>query len=134
MTHTTPIRVRFYELDPFNHVNHSAYIQYFEVARIELLRHVGWDLVRLKDQGTMIVVTEIHTRFLAPAHSGDDLLIETEVVDVRRVTTKWRQRLVRGSDVLAVQELTAAVTNLSGRPVRFPPALIAALEPYLASG
>ena len=130
MTHRTPIRVRFYELDPYDHVNHSAYIQYFEVARIELLREIGWDLVAMKNQGLMIVVTDISTRFLASAGSGDELVVETEVVDVRRVTTRWRQRLLRGDEVLAIQELGAAVTNLAGRPVRFPAALVAELDAF----
>jgi acyl-CoA thioesterase FadM len=79
----------------------------------------------------MIVVTDINTRFLASAGSGEDLIVETEVVEVRRVTTRWRQRLLRGDEVLAVQELGAAVTNLAGRPVRFPVELVAALEPFL---
>ena len=126
MIHQAPIRVRFYELDPYNHVNHSAYIQYFEVARIELLREVGWDLAEMKSHGVMIVVTDI-----ASAGSGEDLIVETEVVEVRRVTTRWRQRLLRADEVLAVQELGAAVTNLAGRPVRFPVELVAALEPFL---
>ena len=131
MIHRAPIRVRFYELDPYNHVNHSAYIQYFEVARIELLREVGWDLAEMKSHGVMIVVSDINTRFLASATSGDDLVVETEVTEVRRVTTRWRQRLLRGDEVLAVQELGAAVTNPAGRPVRFPAELVAALEPFL---
>ena len=131
MIHRTEIRVRFYELDPYNHVNHSAYIQYFEVARIELLREIGWDLVEMKDQGLMIVVTDINTRFLASAGSGDELVVETEVIEVRRVTTRWRQRLLGGDQVLAVQELGAAVTNLAGRPVRFPEALVAEPDAFL---
>lgn len=130
MTHRTPIRVRFYELDPYDHVNHSAYIQYFEVARIELLREIGWDLVAMKKQGLMIVVTDINTRFLASAGSGDELVVETEVIDVRRVTTRWRQRLLRGDEVLAIQELGAAVTNLAARPVRFPAGLVAELDAF----
>lgn len=132
MIHIASIRVRFYELDPYNHVNHSAYIQYFEVARIELLHEVGWDLAEMKSHGVLIVVTDIKTRFLASAGSGDNLVVETEVIEFRRATTRWRQRLLRGDEVLATQELGAAVTNLAGRPVRIPEALVAALGPYLA--
>ena len=35
--HRTTIRVRFYELDPYNHVNHSVYVSYFESARVEFV-------------------------------------------------------------------------------------------------
>ncbi len=37
VTHRATIKVRFYELDPYGHVNHSVYIQYFEAARAEWL-------------------------------------------------------------------------------------------------
>ncbi|MBT8201655.1 MAG: hypothetical protein KJO36_14155 [Acidimicrobiia bacterium] len=43
--HTVDIHVRFYELDPYRHVNHSAYIQYFETARIQLLEDIDLGLI-----------------------------------------------------------------------------------------
>jgi len=47
--------------------------------------------------------------------------------------TNWRQRLLRGDEVLVDQKLSAAVTNLEGRPLRFPRAMIEALRPYQVS-
>ena len=41
--HTT-IKVRFHELDPYGHVNHGVYLNYFEAARIEVLDAVGFGL------------------------------------------------------------------------------------------
>jgi acyl-ACP thioesterase len=42
--HTTSVKVRFYELDPYDHVNHTNYFAYFETARIEYLSELGWGL------------------------------------------------------------------------------------------
>ncbi len=134
MLHRTSVSVRFYELDPYDHVNHSVYIQYFETGRIRLLADVGFTLPGMKERGLMIVVSEIRTRFLASAGYGDELVVETGVVETGRVVTRWRQRILRGEEVLATQELRAAVTNLAGRPVRFPADLVAALEPYRVGG
>lgn len=130
--HVMPIKVRFYELDPYNHLNHASYIQYFEVARIELLSQVGYDLRAMMADGLMIVVSEIHTRFIASAQTGEELTVETEVVDLKRVSSTWRQRLLRRGVVIATQELRAAMIDLEGRPVRFPAPMIAALQPYQA--
>lgn len=132
--HVMPIRVRFYELDPYNHLNHASYIQYFEVARIELLREAGYDLPTMMAEGLMIVVSEIHTRFIASARTGDELIVETEVVSFKRVTTTWRQRLLRDGQTIATQELQAAIVDLDNRPVRFPPQMVAALEPFTVDG
>lgn len=134
MAYETRIKVRFYELDPYNHLNHSAYIQYFETARIELLQDSGYDLVGMMEAGMMIVVTDIQTRFLASAVTGDELLVETEVLEFKRVTSTWRQRLFRGEELIASQDLRAALLDLEGRPMRFPPEMIDALEPYRAEG
>ena len=129
--HRFPIRVRFYELDPYNHVNHAVYIQYFEAARIELLREAGMTLEGMMDDGVMIVVTDITTRFLRSALGNDELVVETEVLEFKRVTSRWRQRLLRGDEVIVEQELGAAVTNLAGRPIRFPEHMVEMLRPYL---
>lgn len=128
--HQTRIKVRFYELDPYNHLNHSVYIQYFEVGRIELLAGIGYTLAGMMEDGLMIVVTDITTRFLGAARSGDEVVVETELVEARRVTSRWRQRILLGDGALATQELGAAITDLSGRPRRFPPNLLEALAPY----
>jgi len=131
MTHQTPISVRFYELDPYRHLNHSVYIQYFEVGRIDLFRAVGWTLTGLADQGVQIVVSSIETRFLASAVESDELVVETWVEDVRRVTTQFGQRIIRGSEVLATQTVHGACVNAEGRPMRFPDEMSEALKDYL---
>ncbi len=131
MAHRTQLRVRFYELDPYNHLNHSVYIQYFEVARIELLESIGFGMVRLEGEGYRIVVTDLAIRYQASAGPGDELVVETEIADIRRASSTWRQRLLRNGVVLATQEITAASVDTVGRPVRFPAALGDALAAYL---
>ncbi len=133
MAHTTHTGVRFSELDPYGHVNHSVYIQYFETGRVELLRDAGYTLPQMKSNGLIIVVSEIHTKFLASAEDGDELQIETEVLEFRRVTSQWRQRILRDGELIASQELRAALINLEGRPIRFPEEMISALQPYMVS-
>ncbi len=133
MAHRLDIDVRFYELDPYNHVNHAVYIQYFETARIALLADAGYTLQGMMEDGVLILVTQIDTKFLKPAAGGDHLVVETEVLGYTRVMTNWRQRLLRGDEVLVDQKLSAAVTNLEGRPLRFPRAMIEALRPYQVS-
>ena len=86
MIHETPISVRFYELDPYRHLNHSVYIQYFEVGRIDLFRALGWTLSGLADMGTQVFATAIETSFVAPAVEGDDLVVESWVEELKRVT------------------------------------------------
>jgi len=95
----------------------------------------GWTLGDMEDLGTQIVVTGITTRFLAPGVEGDELIVETWVEEIRRVTATFGQRIIRDGaspDVLATQTVTAACTTSAGRPTRFPADLLAGMEPYLA--
>jgi len=131
--HTTQLRVRFYELDPYNHVNHSVYVQYFETARVELLDQVGFSLASMRRDGLSIVVSEINTKFIAAAEESDMLTIETEVLEFRRVTSKWRQRILRGDELIATQELRAAMITLEGKPTRFPPEMLEVMKPFMAA-
>ncbi len=131
MVHRTPLSVRFYELDPYRHLNHSVYIQYFEVGRIDLFRSFGWTLTGMADLGVHVVVTEIETHFVAPGLEGDELVVETWVEDVRRVSATFGQRITRDDDVLATQRVVGACTTVDGRPTRFPPELVSALESHL---
>jgi acyl-CoA thioester hydrolase len=130
MAHRTPISVRFYELDPYRHLNHSVYIQYFEVGRIDLFRSVGWTLSGLADKGVQVMVTRIETQFLAPGVEGDELVVETWVEDLRRVQATFGQRILRGNDVIAAQTVHAACVNPNGRPMRFPPDMVEAFEQF----
>lgn len=128
--HRVDVKVRFYELDPYGHLNHSAYIQFFETGRVELLEQVGLDLESFARRGYRFVVNRIETTFERPVHANETVTVETEVVELRRASSVWRQRLVRDGEVVARQELRAAITNNEGRPVRAPDYLAEALAPY----
>ncbi len=120
MIHHTPISVRFYELDPYRHLNHSVYIQYFEVGRIDLFRELGWTLSGLADLGTQVFVTSIETSFVTPAIEADELVVESWVEEMKRVTGRFGQRIMRGEEVIATQTVHAACVNSAGRPMRWP--------------
>jgi acyl-CoA thioester hydrolase len=127
MRHTASITVRFYELDPYEHVNHSVYIQYFEAARAQWLTDVGFPLDKLKAGGIQIVVTELNTRYLGSAGPGDQLTIESELAELRRVSMTFHQRIARDGELLVAQTITAATVTTAGRPTRVPSELADAL-------
>jgi acyl-CoA thioester hydrolase len=126
--HQTELKVRFYELDPYDHVNHTAYFGYFETARVEALDSIGWAIQRLKELGVHIVVTDMKARFLTPAVSGDVLAIATEVFEIGRASSRWRQAMSRGEDTVAELEVRGATIDVDGRPCRFPAGMEEALE------
>lgn len=130
---TFPIQVRFYELDPYGHVNHATYLQYFEAARVAWLSEMGQGLDALKRGGVQLVVTAVATRFVASALLNDRLVIDTALVAARRVRAQWAQHAWRGDELIACQRINFATVNLDGRPVRIPEELATAMAEYQAA-
>ncbi len=126
--HMTDHRVRFHELDPYDHVNHAMYVTYFEIGRVEALVAVELGLDALKTDGFQFVVTKIEVRFRSAATAGDDLVISTGVSKFGRASTVWQQEIHRGDALIATAEVTVAVTDRSGKPVRPEPYIFERLE------
>jgi acyl-CoA thioester hydrolase len=123
--HTTSVKVRFYELDPYDHVNHTNYFGYFETARVEFLTEMGWGLDVLKKQGLQFVVVEARARFLSAATYGQELTIHTWVEEVGRVKSTWQQRMVTDDTEVARLAVSFAATDLNGKPRRMPEEFVA---------
>lgn len=124
MAHRTTLRVRFGELDPYRHVNHAVYISWFEAARTEALDDADLGLGRLLDDGFQLVVTSVEVRYRRPAVSGDECVVETSVAEVRRASTVWNQRVLRGDEELVTGLIRIGICDASGRPTRPPAGLL----------
>lgn len=120
MRHSFEVRVRFYELDPYDHVNHTAYLGYFETGRVEALADRGYGLGVMKQAGFQIVLVELTARFHRPATLHETLHITTEVTEIARAFSRWHQEIHRDDDLIATLDVKAAFTDLSGRVTRPP--------------
>ena len=78
----TFIRVRYAETDQMNVVYYGNYAQYFEVARAESIRNLGFTYKEMEAAGVMMPVVEMQTKFLRPAHYDDLLPIKTIMKDL----------------------------------------------------
>lgn len=104
------------------------YVTYFEIGRVEALVDVNLGLDALKGDGFQFVVTKIEVRFRNAATANDDLIISTGVSKFGRASTVWQQEILRGDETVARAEVTVAVTDRSGKPVRPPPYIFERLE------
>lgn len=71
---TTPVQVRFSDLDMARHVHNAVYLQYFELGRMNLLRHFmekDHDWVRM---GLILARNEVDHR--RPIHLADPVEVQ----------------------------------------------------------
>lgn len=71
------VRVRYAETDQMGVVYHSNYFQYYEVARAESIRQLGFTYADMEKMGVIMPVVEVQSRFLRPALYDDMLTIKT---------------------------------------------------------
>lgn len=76
---TTQARVRYAETDQMNVVYYGNYAQYFEIGRVESFRSLGFTYKRMEEEGIIMPVVEMHTRYLRPATYDDLLTIQTQI-------------------------------------------------------
>ena len=126
--HETIIKVRFNELDAYGHVNHSNYLHYFEEARISAMAKAGKSIDQLFNEGYLLVVAQIETRFLAPAFLSDNLLIQSGIAQTRRASAQWIQRITKDKSVIAIQNTRVGCTTTKGKPCKFPAELSHAIK------
>lgn len=76
-TSETNIRVRYAETDQMNVVYHSNFFLYFEVARAESIRKLGYTYADMEKMGIIMPVVNAEAKFLRPALYDDLLTIKT---------------------------------------------------------
>jgi acyl-CoA thioester hydrolase len=124
VAHQTRFRVRFSELDPYRHVNHAVYVSWLEAGRVEALEDAGLGLDRLQDQGVQVVIISLSVKFKRPAVAGDTVTVETGVAEVRRASSTWSQRVLRGDIELVTADVQIAICDRNGKPMRPPHGLM----------
>ena len=73
----TKVRVRYAETDQMKVVYHGNYAQYFEAARAESIRQLGFTYKDLEAMGVIMPIVELHVKFLRPALYDDLLTVKT---------------------------------------------------------
>jgi acyl-CoA thioester hydrolase len=123
-THHFAARVYFEDTDVSGVVYHANYLRFMERARSDMLRAAGIDQRGAIESGEGVyVVAELQIKYRAPAKLDDDLVVLSEVIEVRAASCLIQQRVMRGPDVLAEAGVTAAFIA-EGRPKRQPRAWV----------
>jgi len=127
---STPVRVRFADTDAQGIAHNSAYVVWFEVARVEYLRAYAGGYQALRETGTEALVLESFCRYRVPARFDDALDIHARCLDVRGARFRYEYAIVRADGELLADGWTAhaCVDAATFRPTRVPHWLVAAIR------
>ena len=127
-----PIRVYLEDTDAGGVVFYANYLKFFERSRTELVRTQGFEMRRSLSDGVSFVVASLNINYRKSAYLDDELLIFTEVLEIKRSyfdVKQWVERVgEKGVTLVEAQVRVACVDLDSGRPQGMPKQLVSALQ------
>ena len=107
--HQTKIKVRYAETDQMGVVYHGNYATYFEVARVEAIRQLGFSYKKMEDDGIALPVLEFSIKYFKPAFYDDELTIETTVIEIPKVRIQFEYKTFNAEGILLNEAKTTLV-------------------------
>jgi acyl-CoA thioester hydrolase len=119
--HHFALRVYFEDTDITGVVYHANYLKYFERARSEAMILLGLDYAsEMATGGGYFAIADARIKYLRPAKLADDLIIISQITELRAASWVVHQRVMRGEEILAHADIRVAFLAPDGRPTRQP--------------
>ncbi|MFY0599556.1 MAG: acyl-CoA thioesterase [Cyclobacteriaceae bacterium] len=126
------IRVRYADTDQMGYVYYGNYATYYEVARVEALRKIGFSYKEMEDEGVGMPVLDLHIKYHQPARYDDLLTVKLKIPEMPRARILFTYEVLnQEGKLINTGETTLVFMNMeSGKPVRMPQTLNNLMKPY----
>lgn len=94
-----PIRVYYEDTDAGGVVYYANYLKFMERARTEMLRAIGFEQDRLKqEQDVIFAVHSVEAKYHKPAIFNDELIVISRISDLAKASLTFSQKILRSND------------------------------------
>ncbi len=120
------LRVYWEDTDAGGVVFYANYLKFFERARTEWLRALGFGQQALRDQtGAIFIVSDTQVRYRRPARLDDLLRVTVALREAGRASLQVHQQAWRGDELLADSDIRIGCVDAdSFKPRRIPSAVV----------
>ncbi|MFZ7129794.1 tol-pal system-associated acyl-CoA thioesterase [Avibacterium avium] len=124
------IRVYYEDTDAGGVVYHARYLHFFERARTDYLRELGFSQQALLDEHNLaFVVKTMQIDYRLAAKLDDLLTVETEISGIKGATILFSQQIKRNDVLICTAEVKVACVDLTKmKPVAIPQEIKAAFN------
>jgi len=128
------LRVRYAETDQMGYVYYGRYAEYYEVARTEMIRELGFSYREFEERGIMLPVSEMKIKFYRAALYDDLITIVTRLEEMPTARIRFVCEMFNeDGQKLNEGEVSLVFSNASTRrPSRPPDDLLTKLEPHFS--
>src|SRR3989338_4781682 len=123
-------RVRYAETDRMGISYYANYLVWFEAARTEYFRALGFVYSEFEKQGILLPVAEACCRYLSPSSYDDILTVRTLVSQMRQSSIRFEYQVLKNEDAkpIATGYTIHVFSNQSLKPIRIPEILKSKVE------
>ncbi len=108
-----PVRVYYEDTDAGGVVYYANFLKYYERARTEWLRALGFEQDDLRrDTGLVFVVRSVQVDYLRPALFNDKLWVSADLSDLRKASLQFSQVVTRTQPESEPELLSRAVVRI----------------------
>ena len=128
----TDIRVRYYDTDQMGIVYYGNYARFYEIGRVEVMRHLGLNYKELEERGISMPVYDLSSRFIRPAKYDDLLTIRVTIPQLPKTRFMFTYEIFNQDGLLlnTGQTTLVFVRTDTGRPCAAPTDVIDAAKPF----
>jgi acyl-CoA thioester hydrolase len=121
LSHTTSVRVRYADTDKMGVVYYAKYLEYFEVARTEMLRSIGLPYLEIEAKGFALPVASASIKYYKGAIYDDELFITAKLTPKESPKVEIHYEVKRDGNLIAEGETVLVFVDIvTSKPVKAP--------------
>jgi len=120
------LRVRYSDTDQMGYVYYGRYASFYEIARVELFRSLGFSYKKLEGEGIGMPVIDMETKYILPIKYDEQIKINTSIENLPSSRISFKYEVYNQNNELAnTANTTLTFINLiNKKPVRMPAELL----------
>ena len=108
-----PFSIAYSDTDAGGIVYHGRYIEIAERARMDMMRGIN-------TEDGAFVVRDLSIKYMHPLHLADDVIVETEIMNVGGASMDLQQKFVHDGVICAIMNITVVYIGADMRAKRIP--------------
>ena len=111
--------VQYYETDMMGFVHHSNYVRWMEEARVDFLKQLDIDYLKMEKDGIVSPTVEVSCRYRKSTTFQDEVSISVTITEFKGVKLKFAYMMKNAlGNIVAEADSVHCFINKNGRPIR----------------
>lgn len=118
----TKIRVRYADTDQMGYMYYGNYATFYEVARTEMLRSLGMTYQSMENDGVMMPVLEMKSKYIKPALYDEEITVKVTINHKPSVRILFNYELFNHlKELINIGETTLVFVDIEKKKPCLPP-------------